>query len=424
MPNFTSTNEKANFVLASINRAASLAIPKFKPFKTKCRLPPPWWDSDCDKVINERKEAIQNYKLMPSEENYFLCKQVSARTKRFLKNKARESWINWCSNLNKNTTSHQLWNQLKRMHRISVENKKATSDNWLQEFFVKIAPPSVEDIRDETVEHPEENHFLSRPFLPCELDQALKNVANTSPGLDEIKYPMLYHLPDSAKALLLNIYNDIWLFGTQVDVFREVLVIPIYKPGKDPNNANSYRPISLLSCLQKTFERMIKSRLEWWILHNNLTTQVQFGYRKGFGTLDAVSTLVVDIQNCFSRNNYLSALFMDIEGAYDSVNLFLLEEKLLTQFLVPRHVSKAIVNLFLNRQIYVRKIDNKKIGPRIINIGLPQGSVLSPLLFNLYTADICEFINKEIRIVQYADDFCIYSENTKYDKSIEILELN
>lgn len=421
-PSFTNTNEKANYILDSINKAATLAIPEFKPFQTKCRPPPPWWDTECDSAISQRKQSILDYKQVPSEENYFLCKQISARTKKILKNKAKTNWIKWCSDLNKNTNSHQLWNQSRRMHRVSQKNKKSNCEDWLQEFYVNITPPSVEYKQDKTQEHIEHNHFLSKPFLLSELDNTLKNVANTSPGMDEIKYSMIFYLPNSAKYFLLNIYNDIWITGSSVDILKQVLVIPIYKPGKDPNVADSYRPISLLSCLLKTFERMIKNRLEWWIHNNNLSEMTQFGYRKGYGTIDAVSTLVVDIQTCFSRNNYLSALFLDIKGAYDSVNLHLLEEKLHTQFLIPRHAAKSIISLFTNRQVYVRKLDNKKIGYRINNIGLPQGSVLSPLLFNLFTADISTVINNGVRIVQYADDFCIYSESKNYDKSIEVLD--
>ena len=83
--------------------------------------------------------------------------------------------------------------------------------------------------------------FLSQPFNFFELEFAIKNNLNTSPGYDDIKYPMLFHLPYIAKQFL-------------IDMLKKVIVVSILKPGKDPNRADSYQPISLLSCVFKTLE--------------------------------------------------------------------------------------------------------------------------------------------------------------------------
>lgn len=124
---------------------------------------------------------------------------------------------------------------------------------------------------------------------------------------------------------------------------------PILKPGKDPNRADSYRPISLLSCVFKTLERMIKGRLEWWLQKQKFLPNNQFGFKKGFGTIDALSSLVVDIQNNFSRNNYLAALFLDIQSAYDSIDPYILEGKLIHNFKFPINLAKLITKLLATR---------------------------------------------------------------------------
>lgn len=213
-----------------------------------------------------------------------------------------------------------------------------------------------------------------------------------------------------------------YLSGCNIDDLKNVIIIPILKPGKDPNCSESYRPISLMSCILKTLERMIKSRLEWWLSNQNLLPLNQFGYKKGFGTIDAVLTLTTDIQISYSRNNYLSTLFLDLKGAYESVNLNILEEKLCKFFFVPNLIARNIINLYSNRLIYVRNSKNERIGPRLNSCGIPQGSVLSPLLFNLYTADIHRLNIPNLKIIQYADDICIYTEHKKWDKSLETLE--
>ena len=423
LPSMNNTQEKYNFLLEAINKAAELYIPMYKPFSTKARPPPPWWDTNCEKAILERKQSLNNYKLNPTEENYLKCKESDARTKKFLKQTAKNSWIKWCSTLNKNTPSSVLWTQAKKMQRFPTNQSVAENDFWLQDFFNKVAPPSVSNMVDSNNDPShDQNHFLCIPFNINELESSLKVSRNTAPGYDDIKYPMLIYLPDNAKKFLLGIFNDIYLYGHDIHQLKNVIVVPIPKPGKNLNCPDSYRPISLLSCILKTLERMVKIRLEWWFLQQNSLPVKQFGFRRGFGTIDAASTLIVDIQNCFSKNNYLCALFLDVKGAYDSVDLLILERKMIEHFAIPHHIARSIVKLYSGRIIYIRNNRNEKIGPRTNTLGLPQGSVLSPLLFNLYTANLHHSDNISLNIVQYADDFCVYVEHKKYDKAIEMLE--
>ena len=73
--------------------------------------------------------------------------------------------------------------------------------------------------------------------------------------------------------------------GNSLDTFKKIIVVPILKSGKDPNRADSYRPISLLSCVLKTLERMIKCRLEWWLHNQKLLPNNQYGFKKGLEPL-------------------------------------------------------------------------------------------------------------------------------------------
>nr|CAH7712630.1 unnamed protein product [Callosobruchus chinensis] len=89
----------------------------------------------------------------------------------------------------------------------------------------------------------------------------------------------------------------------------------------------------------KTFERLIKFRLEWYINSNGLLSDFQFGHKTGFGTLDAISVLVTDIQLCFMENHYTGAAFLDVKGAFDSVQLDTLYHKM-CQINIPPKTSK------------------------------------------------------------------------------------
>ena len=114
-------------------------------------------------------------------------------------------------------------------------------------------------------------------------------------------------------------------------------------------------------------------------------------------------------------------MFVDIQGAYDSIDLNILEGKLIENFKFPINLAKLIVNLFTNRSVFIREFNNQLLGPHYNSTGIPQRSILSPILFNLYTTDIHKINDAQFSIVQCADDFCVYTEHKKYNLAINLL---
>lgn len=104
--------------------------------------------------------------------------------------------------------------------------------------------------------------------------------------------------------------------GKFIVSFRNIFFVPIPKTKKpNPNSSNSYRPISFqLSCVWEVTLRMVEVLLEWWIQFNEIHPTTQFGFRKVVAIIEALTTLVTDIQHQVSLNNYVSTLFIDIEG--------------------------------------------------------------------------------------------------------------
>lgn len=203
--------------------------------------------------------------------------------------------------------------------------------------------------------------------------------------------------------------------------FKTISIKLILKPGRDCSTISSYRPISLLPCVTKVFERLIKSRLQWYLEHFNLIPDTQYGFRRGFGTMDAASRLITDIQINFSKNKYCVCLFLDLVGAYDCVDLDILLKKM-QKLNLSRRVSAGIVELFRDRQVFIKDDAGQLHGPRLANQGLPQGSALSPILFNIYTMDLHELGDDSISIIQYADDICLYSVQDTFEEAITALD--
>lgn len=124
-------------------------------------------------------------------------------------------------------------------------------DLWVQDFFDIIAPPSVPSPPPVTplCDH---THTLLVPFTENELRLALQPHRGTSPGHDNIIYDLLYFLPPRAFQCLLDIYNLMWPLGPFPDSWHGYIIVPILKPGRDPQLATSRRGIALSSCFLKT----------------------------------------------------------------------------------------------------------------------------------------------------------------------------
>ena len=105
--------------------------------------------------------------------------------------------------------------------------------------------------------------------------------------------------------------------GAFPETWRQSIIVPIPKSGKDTSNPQNYRPIALTSCLRKTMERMINSRLTWYLETNGLITNMQTGFRKR-GTIDHLIRLETFIREAFIRKQHLTAVFFDLEKAYDT----------------------------------------------------------------------------------------------------------
>lgn len=420
-------SEKYAFLFDAISNAARESMPFKKPFKPKVTRPC-WWDDDCLRMIQLRKETLKKYKCQSNLDNYLAYKCIAAKTRRLLRQKQKNCWISFLNKLNKSTPASDIWRIIKSINNKSYQYKKPVIPSSIIDQLLDIlAPPSCPNLTPDynntealTIYSACKNS-LEKPFTMIELDLALKNSRSTAPGLDGFTYKILCKLPTSAKMLMLEIFNNWWLKHEFLQDLKEIIICLILKPLKNPDLPSSYRPISLMSCVTKTFERMIKLRLEHFIEYNALLPKSQYGFRRGQGTIDAVSQLVTDIQITFSGNGYLICLFLDLKGAYDVVDLDLLHKKMKKRGISPK-VSTSIIELFKNRKIFIRDNSNVLHGPRFIYNGIPQGSILSPLLFNIYTAELHDMFDDNIGIVQYADDICLYATHDSYERCMTDLE--
>jgi len=245
--------------------------------------------------------------------------------------------------------------------------------------------------------------WLDNPFIQVELDTAIDSCGNNfAPGLDQFDYRVIRALPSLMRSTLLNIYNEMYEGGLFPDFWRDSLVIFVPKP-----SGSGLRPIALMSCLLKLFEKMIYCRFSWFIETQFLLSEFQAGFRSSRSCTDNLVTLTNRIQQGFLRRSSIIAVFLDIAGAFDNVIPSILMTDL-RECGFPVRFCKFVENLLSEGRIFL--INNGTLrDPLTTHKGTPQGSILSPILFNLYLRKIASTLHSDTNTLQYADDVVLFS---------------
>jgi len=175
--------------------------------------------------------------------------------------------------------------------------------------------------------------------------------------------------------------------------------------------ANGFRPISLLSCLLKIMEKMIYNRIQWHIESQHIIPDCQLVFRPDRSCIDSLVILSSEIHKGFINNSITFAAFLDIKGAFDNVIPNILVQEL-ENIGISAKVRMFIFNLISTRVLHFA-VDGNKTGPFYSYKRVPQGSTLSPLLFDIYLKDIDKHLHQDTKILLYADDITIYSTSSK-----------
>lgn len=222
------------------------------------------------------------------------------------------------------------------------------------------------------------------------------------------------HIVSSYLCCIFNNYISTNKFPHQ---FKTARVTPIYKSDNESNPSN-YRPISILPCLSKIFENILHEQLSEFIESNKILSNHQFGFRKLHNANFAVLHLLNDILTHLNKNENILALFLDLKKAFDLVDHEILMYKLLKYSFDPLAIQ-LLSSYLSNRFIYVGKSGLYKMFH-----GVPQGSILGPLLFSLFINDL--FLTSTLcSLICYADDTVVYLPISCHNDSIHfITEVN
>lgn len=248
-----------------------------------------------------------------------------------------------------------------------------------------------------------------------ETQQIIKRLKNPkAPGIDKVNNRPIKQLPALGILYINLIINACLKLGHFPDRWKHAEVMAIKKPDKPSSSPKSYRPISLLTSLSKILERVILSRLTEHLTANNIIPEQQHGFRNQKSTITQLMRVKNYCQSALRNKRSVGMILMDVEKAYDRIWHDGLIFKLI-KINTPKYLI-LIINSFLRNRTFSVKVDNAASGVKNIKFGLPQGAVLSPTLYNVYTADVP--IPERAEIALFADDTAFYYASRFY-KQIE-----
>ena len=198
------------------------------------------------------------------------------------------------------------------------------------------------------------------------------------------------------------------------------MVSPLYENGntEDPTN---YRPISVTGALAKIFEQVIRNQINDYLISNNLLSPKQFGYRKKVSTTDVILQCADYVGTEMDKKNTVCGAVLDLSKAFDSISHEILIEKL--KCLGFDGTSTQLIRSYLNHRTQKVVFSGNESDWILLKRGVPQGTVLGPILFNIYVNDLHRAIDNDIcQVIQYADDTFLYSSHTHENIARSFLE--
>ena len=379
----------------------------------------PWITKDILKLV---KAKDKTYKQLIKEEDsnkkeYLMCtykQQKNEITKLIRKSKklhyneyfvknstnVKKLWagINQIINKRKNSSSTPVCIEIDNDGNVNTITDPKEIANAFNSHYTTVAEKILKkrkykgnkSYRD-YLKNPNANSFMLKPTSPIEIEDIISNIdTSKGTGPNSVPQQIIKEIKKSIAIPLSNMFNMSFSKGQCPNFLKISSVIPIYK--KDSKLVvSNYRPISLLSNINKILEKLMFNRLYSFLESNKCIYDLQFGFRQKHSTNHALLSMTQQIKETIDKGNIAVGVFVDFQKAFDTVNHKILLDKL-EHYGVRGIANKWFSSYLSNRQQYV-SVGNIKSNTSPISHGVPQGSVLGPLLFLVYINDLNKCIH-------------------------------
>lgn len=426
-------DETVNFLTKLIQEAACSATPEKQNNKqNKTNIP-----LEIRNLLQEKRRARNRWHHTRNRQDKTQLNKLTRKLQKLLRQKSNESFENFLLNLS--TQDDSLWKATKNIKKPqqiipplkkqngswarSNEEKASIFAEHLKTIFEPFPPSQSADLNEQK----EIEDFLS---IPCQLSLPIKYITpadvkyairglkmNKAPGFDLITGQILKELPSKGIMLITHIFNAMLRLTYWPITWKYAEIVMIQKPNKPVDIPTSYRPISLLPSLSKIFEKLLLNRLFNDPSAENIIPDHQFGFRSFHSTVQQVHRVVNVIASTLEEKSHCSAVFLDITSAFDKVWHIGLLHKI--KLLLPQQFY-LLLKSYLEHRYFRVKFNGVFSDYVKANAGVPQGSVLGPYLYLLYTYNMP--ISDSTIIATYADDTAILSKHNDPIKASDNLQ--
>jgi ribonuclease HI len=438
----------ATLLTEAITRAAESTIPR----KRSCEYSKPWWDDLLKSLRQAKNTALRAYKRRKTSELNEAWKKARNTYFNAIRTAKETSWVEFLETRGPDNVFEALrYTKEKGLTKVpnilyeaaGARKEAKTFEEKCEAFLTTLLPPPP-PLPPTAAPLTTAPPIIPTPYTPpnparpgskakkewewpslseIEVKKAiLTSSPKKAPGPDQINFAILHYAYKAIPTVFYTVYNALFQAGYHPTQWKESIGIILPKPNKgDYTVPKAYRIIALINCLSKALEKIFATRLGYLANITDLLHYTQLGGRKQRSAIDAALLLLNEIQGQkearkFNSTTITSVLFLDIKGAFDCVSkptLLLGLERLG----LPGNLIGWVASFLSNRKIQLA-FDGRIQPLTDIEVGLPQGSPISPILFLIYVRDI---VAEKGFQVSYIDDFGIAVTSTVAKKNCAAL---